>query len=100
MAIYGHLSVEWIRIQGNESKMKNKRWEGEVKMVGKSGFPWKSNSRSHSTAMSLLLKFRAPSVKPPGFSLPALMFSPLKLSICSSCGVKESVLLLCCLKGN
>lgn len=63
-------------------------------------FPWKSNSRYHSTVMSLLLKFRAPSVKPPGFSLPELMFSPLKLSICSSCGVKESVLLLCSLKGN
>lgn len=57
-SVHCPLSVEWIRIQGNENKIENKRLEREVRMLERMGFSWKPNSRTHTIVISLLLNSR------------------------------------------
>lgn len=52
---------------------------GRTENVKRIDFPWKPNSRTYISVISLLLtKFRAPFLEPLGLSLPALNVFPIK----------------------
>lgn len=52
---------------------------GRTENVERIDFPWKPNSRTYISVISLLLtKFRAPFLEPLGLSLPALNVFPIK----------------------